>query len=92
MAVDISRGLRGPLQSSPNLPVLTRGSDTACILQHADGAVMVPHATIAALREQGATAAAAWQGNAGSFDLWVALMNGAMLTVGEEEAAAVAAA
>jgi non-ribosomal peptide synthetase component F len=91
VTIDVSHALRQPLQASPNLPVLTRGTDTACVLHKDGAAVLVPHATIAALQERGAARASAWPGDAGALDLWLALISGAMLTVGEA-AAAVAAA
>jgi hypothetical protein len=90
LTIDVSRPLGQPLQASPNLPVLTRGTDAACMLHNDGGTLLVPHATIAALQDHGSQAAV-WSGSAGAFDMWPALMAGATLTIGEE-AAAVAAA
>jgi acyl-coenzyme A synthetase/AMP-(fatty) acid ligase len=91
LTVDMSRPLRQPLQTSPNLPVLTRGSDTACVLRRDGAIVLVPHATIAGLHSRSVARTTTWSHGEGALDLWPALITGAMLTVGEE-AAAVAAA
>jgi len=76
--VDPSLVLTGPVANSPNLPVVTRGSDIACILHGVDGApaVLVPHATIAALRTGRLDRSVPWTGDAGALDLWMALMAG----------------
>ena len=66
----------------PNLPILTRSSDIACVLADEDGcpSVMVPHETIVSLAanhpEQGR-----WVGEAGAFDLWVGLIAGRTVSV-----------
>lgn len=67
----------------PNLPVLSRETDIACVL---DGAVGVPHATIAAMASCGAAGRTAagqspWSGEQGAFDLWAALLSGATAVV-----------
>jgi nonribosomal peptide synthetase DhbF len=94
LAVD----LRGALAAcadrpSPNLPIVTRGSDVACALL--DGAghpkVLVPHATITALPAD-APSSGEWSAAAGAFDLWLGLMGGATVTVPTTAAAASAAA
>jgi hypothetical protein len=90
VSVDVSRGLRAPVQASPNLPVLTRGSDTACVLRRDDADVLIPHAAIAALAEGDHGRAHAWSGDPGAFEPWVALIAGATLTIGEDAAVAAA--
>lgn len=91
--LDLAPVLRERLACSPNLPVLTRGTDVACILRECDGspAVIVPHATIAALRSKAVPHPTPWVGDAGAFELWMALMAGTTAIV-EEQGAAVAAA
>ena len=72
---------------APNLPIITRAEDTACVLPEADGraAVLVPHATIARLHGQPASEPAleraAWSGDATALDLWLPLMAGAIVSV-----------
>lgn len=80
------------LACCPNLPILTRGTDIACVLQD-DGrpAVMVPHATITALRSRAVTHPTSWIGEPGALDLWMALMAGTTAIVEEQTAASAAA-
>ncbi len=68
---------------SPNLPIVTRAEDTACVLPEADGraAVLVPHATIALLLGHHAPERSAWSGDATALDLWLPLMAGASVSV-----------
>lgn len=91
--VDLAPRLAAAVTCSPNLPVVTRGSDVACVLQDGDGApaVLVPHATITALRARAVPEPTSWFGEPGAFDLWMALMAGTTAIV-ENEAAVVAAA
>ena len=90
--LDVSSALAQPVTCCPNLPIIARGSDVACILQQNDGSpgVMVPHATIAALRSRAVPHPTPWMGEAGAFDLWMALMAGSTAVV-ENHGAAVAA-
>lgn len=90
MHVDVSQALSERVASSPNLPIVTRGSDVACILPGEAGGrgVVVPHSTITALRPQGLAHTAACVGEPGAFDLWAALTAGATAVVGMPEAAA----
>ena len=80
------------LRLSPNLPILTRGSDVACVLRDQDGtpALLVPHATITALPQRQVPTSVRWSGESGALDLWVALMTGA--TIMRSEAHQTAAA
>lgn len=69
--------------SSPNLPVVTRGTDIACILREGGGAplILVPHQALTALRHFQLPQPAAWTGEPGALDLWLALMTGATAVV-----------
>ena len=81
MPVDIAPAF-ADRQPRPNLPILTRSSDIACVLADDDGlpAVMVPHETVVSLAAshpfQGH-----WVGEAGAFDLWVGLIAGLPVSV-----------
>jgi non-ribosomal peptide synthetase component F len=90
--LDLSSILAAPVACSANLPIVTRDTDTACVLENPDGSpdVLVPHATIAALREQPLVPPVSWFGDRGAFGLWMALMAGTTAVV-ERQAAAVAA-
>jgi hypothetical protein len=82
IAVDITRVLGEELRPSPNLPILTRGSDVACVLRDQDGtpALLVPHATITSLPQRQMPTSVRWSGDSGALDLWVALMAGSTIT------------
>jgi hypothetical protein len=92
LALDIERALRETaLRPGPNLPVLTRGSDVACVLgDFGDQPLLVPHATIASLPATTAKRSD-WEGSPGALDLWVGLMSGATLSVGVGSPATAAA-
>ena len=79
--------------SSPNLPVVCRGADIACILRDDAGApvVLVPHEALTTLPYTDVEQPAAWAGEPGALDLWLALLQGGTALV-EERAAEVAAA
>ena len=70
---------------SSNLPVMTRETDAACVLQ---GEVVVPHATIIGMASCASGARSPFSGEPGAFDLWVPLMNGATAVVEERSAVA----
>jgi hypothetical protein len=78
---------------SPNLPVLTRGTDIACVL---DGAaspseVLVPHATVVAMQGKPTSPRAAFCDDPGAFDLWIVLMaGGTAMTNGQQPVVAAA--
>jgi non-ribosomal peptide synthetase component F len=80
------------MRPGPNLPVLSRGTDVACVLHDANGHphVLVPHATIASLQAPVAHIVQ-WQHAAGALDLWLALMSGATIALGATSPASVAA-
>ena len=90
--LDVSPSSGERVPCSPNLPIVTRGSDVACILQEVNGerGVMVPHSTIAALRPQGLAHTASCVGEPGAFDLWMALTAGATAVMGTHATAAAA--
>jgi non-ribosomal peptide synthetase component F len=92
LALDITEALRQcASKHGPNLPVLTRGSDVACVLPDRSGHphVLVPHATITALVSL-PIARGRWDGAAGALDLWVGLMAGATLALTSTPATAAA--
>jgi non-ribosomal peptide synthetase component F len=86
LALDLSDALRDAAESpSPNLPILARGTDVACVLPGGNEAmpyVLVPHATVTALASRRAPRVAEWDADPGAFGLWQALMTGATVTLG----------
>jgi non-ribosomal peptide synthetase component F len=93
LALDIHAALdECATKTGPNLPVLTRGSDVACVLPDSNGRphVLVPHATITSLQTPLARVVP-WQHGPGALDLWLALMSGATMSVGVAPPATVAA-
>ena len=82
VAVDVSQVLAEEPRPSPNLPILTRGSDVACVLRDHDGTpgLLVPHATVTSLPQRQVPANVEWSGDSDALDLWVALMTGATVT------------
>jgi surfactin family lipopeptide synthetase B len=87
LALDLTSALRDASERpSPNLPILARGTDVACVLpgENDDAPyVLVPHATVTALATRRAPRIAAWDTDPGAFGLWQALMTGATVTLGE---------
>ena len=81
LPIDLAAMLRQHPRTSPNLPVLTRPSDLACVLNDAGGQVLVPHSTITALQQRGPVASQLWDGEPSTFDLWAGLMSGTALSV-----------
>jgi len=83
--LDLDLLLRRSVRTGPNLPVLTRPADLACVLlPDAGGQVLVPHSTITALRHDQyleSSPAHVWDGVPGSLELWAGLMSGAPLNV-----------
>jgi non-ribosomal peptide synthetase component F len=74
----------------PNLPVITRETDIACVLDRAAGedSIAVPHATIIAMVSCAAEERSPWAGEPGAFDLWAALLSGATAVVARPRAVA----
>jgi non-ribosomal peptide synthetase component F len=76
---------------APNLPIVTRGHDIACVMPQAGGTdLLVPHGTIVALQSQPLWAQNTWVADPGALDVWIPLMAGAsvVLTAAAEAAAA----
>ena len=71
------------LGGGPNLPVVTRETDIACVIDRAVGeeSVAVPHATIIAMAPGISRKQAAWVGTPGALDLWTALICGATAVI-----------
>lgn len=92
-AMDITRAALEPAPPCPNLPLVTRAGDVACVLRGGRGlpAVLVPHATITALRGRPVPAVAPWAGEPGALDLWITLMAGGSAIVSAGAIASAAA-
>jgi non-ribosomal peptide synthetase component F len=93
-AMDVRRLASEPAPPSPNLPIVTRAGDVACVLRGTHGlpAVLVPHDTVTALIEPAAPPMSAWTGEEpAAVDLWLALMAGATAIVSAAPATAAAA-
>lgn len=88
--LDLEPVLAAPIAASPNLPIVARSTDIACVLQDGDGscAVSVPHAAIAALGAQSLPERFVWGGEPGALDLWLALTAGDTAIVVSDAAAA----
>jgi len=85
LAIDVSGALDAAPQSSANLPILTRGSDIACVIGTPDcSPVLVPHSTVTALQGRAVPAQTSWTEHLGALDLWVGLMAGATVTMAQE--------
>ena len=91
-AVDLT-GALADAQPGPNLPILTRPTDIACILSHGDGSpvVQVPHETITSLQARRRPDFVTWSGDADNIDLWIALIAGATVSVSDARLEAAAA-
>jgi non-ribosomal peptide synthetase component F len=69
---------------APNLPIVTRPDDLACLVPQRNGlpGVLVPHATITALQSHPLPDRVAWSGDVAALDLWLPLMAGGTVIVG----------
>ena len=65
-------------RTQPNLPVLTRGSDIACVL-HGSAPVLIPHCTVSALHSHPWVSSAMWA-DEGAIGIWLTLMAGKAVT------------
>jgi hypothetical protein len=65
----------------PNLPVLTRGSDIACVLP-GSSPMLIPHGTVSALHVDPAGPSAAWTPHEETIGIWLTLMAGQAVTSG----------
>jgi non-ribosomal peptide synthetase component F len=83
IVIDRASLVQVPSRPTPNLPIVTRSSDIACVLPQRNGlpAVLVPHAAITALQSQTLLHPSLWAGEAAALDLWVPLMAGATVLV-----------
>ena len=93
VVVSLGDAIAASSRPAPNLPILTRGHDIACVMPQRNGlpGALVPHATIAALQSHPVpTDGAGWASEPGALDLWIPLMAGApvVLTAAAEQAAA----
>lgn len=84
IVIDRASLVQVPSRPTPNLPIVTRSSDVACVLPRRNGlpAVVVPHAAITALQTHRLSHPVRWTGEAAALDLWIPLMAGATVTVG----------
>ncbi len=81
--IDLRRALGEPVRyATPNLPVLTREGDIACVVPARDGspALLIPHGSIGAIPVM-ASERSHWVVDPAAFDLWVALAAGATVTL-----------
>lgn len=86
-AVDVFVSADGSLQAGPNLPIVSRGSDIACVLDQGQApTILVPHGTIASLAPPSLSATSGvWSNDPGALGLWPVLMAGETLTFGGVE-------
>jgi non-ribosomal peptide synthetase component E (peptide arylation enzyme) len=93
IAVDVRALLTADTHAAPNLPIITRASDTACVLRdEPDGAaVLVPHVTVTALRQAAHTGRRHWRGDAGALDLLLLLVGGGTALLDRDAVTAAAA-
>jgi hypothetical protein len=86
LAIDVSRALAQRALSSPNLPILTRGSDIACVIGKIGGrAILVPHAAVTSLPSK-PVSQTRWSDEPGALDLLVGLIAGATVVMAPEAA------
>ena len=79
VAIDLRTVLTAAPMQTPNLPIVTRGSDTACVINGASGEpLLVPHGTITALQRD-ALEHVAWSDDL--LNVWIGLMGGAAVTL-----------
>ena len=83
IVIDTASLLEMSSRPAPNLPIVTRSDDLACVLPQRNGlpGILVPHATITALRSHPLPDRAQWAGDAAALDLWLPLMAGGIVTV-----------
>jgi non-ribosomal peptide synthetase component F len=70
-------------RSAPNLPIVTRPDDIACVLPQRGGqpGLLVPHASITALQSHPFPDRPLWSDEVAALDLWLPLMAGGTVTV-----------
>ena len=85
LAIDVRGAIAAPAQSSANLPILTRGTDIACVIGGLSShPVLVPHSTVTALLATSIPSQPSWSADPGVMDLWLGLMAGATVTMAPE--------
>ena len=92
MAVDVMSAMADTTPLSPNLPIVTRPGDVACVLRgmHGMPAVLVPHEAVTALLDRQVSPVVSWGGDPGALDLWLTLMAGSTAVVTAQPSAAAA--
>jgi non-ribosomal peptide synthetase component F len=94
LAVDVMGAMAEPAPPvCPNLPIVTRAGDVACVLRGVHGApeVLVPHEAVTALLENRPVPhVASWSGDPGALDLWLTLMTGSTAVITAQPAVAAA--
>jgi hypothetical protein len=90
--IDIRQAIDASSRPAPNLPIVIRGHDIACVMPERNGlpGVLVPHSTIAALQSHPLPALPRSSWYAGALDLWIPLMAGAPVALTAVAAAAAA--
>ena len=83
ITIDIQEALAASGHAGPNLPILTRADDVACVLPRRNGCpgVPVPHAAITALQARPLPLKSDWSCAPDAFNLWRPLMAGATVTL-----------
>jgi hypothetical protein len=83
VVIDGRDAIEASSRPAPNLPILTRGPDIACVMPQRNGlpGVLVPHASIAALQSHPLPRPARWSSEPGALDLWLPLMAGVPVTL-----------
>lgn len=93
LAIDLRAALTEIARVTPNLPVMTRGTDPACVLPDIDGnpSLVVPHAAVCNVQLEPSafvtpfiTPLIPWDADSMPFALWAGLMSGATVLVGAD--------
>ena len=92
VVIGVSDAIEASSRQAPNLPILTRGHDIACVMPQGNGlpGVLVPHATIAALQSHPLPKMPRWSADPGALDLWIPLMAGTAVILTQTTTAAAA--
>ena len=82
VAVDVSKALTEATHHSPNLPIVTRATDLARVMEGTDGqpSVLVPHSTLTALCDDRAPRGVFECSDAAALDVWPVLMCGSAVS------------
>ena len=79
LAVDVTAALTESMRQAPNLPIVARGNDLACVIGGLDAQTRVAHETITALQSREVPARTEWSDD--PLDPWIGLMAGAAVTL-----------